>query len=337
MFVLKSKIIIGGFAFSGVNSIVIKKSIFSVHDSCTIKLPSVCRVKKKNSSGADFSTVSKLFNVGDKVSVNLGYNGALKNEFEGFVKSFNPMVPLEIECEGYIRNIRLNKNISGYYNKISVKKLLELAVKDTGISLYVQDDILLRNIQLDNFSGSDIISEIKKQCGGVIAIFFIEPKKIWCGLTYTPYTDGVDPFANGVAKYRLGFNCHRDNNLKLKSPLEPVQIIVNDVSSTGHRLSVKSHTAATSKKKISLQKILEESDKQKIANELQYEKNYSGYTGNIKGFLTPYVLPGYKVYILDNRYKELAGNYFVESIEVQYGTNGARRIVDIGPALSFKH
>lgn len=337
MFRLNSRITINGFEWSGVESVGVKRSIHSAADSAMIKMPSVGRVKRKNADVAVVQALSELWKEGDSVKIELGYNGRYNTEFEGFVRFLNPQVPLEIECEGYIRQLRLNKSIKGFYANTSVKKLLELAVKGTDVSVYVQDDIPLHNITLDNAGGTDIISEIIRISQNVITIFFIEPKKLWCGLAYSSYKDNVNPFNNGDVKYRIGYNCIRDNSLRIKSPSEPVQIIFGGTLATGRRIETASEKKVLHNKVTAMNNNIRSiADMQKIANEMQYQRNYSGFEGSITGFLEPYCQPGYKMYLRDDRYSAAGGYYIAESTSVNFSTRGARRSVEVGPVIGFK-
>ena len=337
MFVLNSRITINGISFSGVHEVRTQCSIHSPADSCTIKIPSVGRVKPKTGETGSKQALSTLFKENDPVKVELGYNGKLQTEFEGFVRWLYPGDMLTIECEGYIRPLRLNKNIKGYYKETSVKELLELALKGTDITVDVLGDIPLHNITLDNAGGSDIISEIKKICQGVITIFFIEPKRLWAGLTYTTYKNNTDPFGIGTAKYRIGYNCLRDNSLKIKNPTEPVQIIFGGTLATGRRISTESEKKVLTNKVHAINNNIRSiADLQKIANEMQYQKNYTGFEGSITAFLQPLVRPGYKVHIRDDRYPDSEGDYMAEGVEVVFGMHGARRIVEVGPQIGFK-
>ena len=57
---------------------------------------------------------------------------------------------------------------------------------------------------------------------------------------------------------------------------------------------------------------------------------YNGYSGKITAFLQPFAEHGYKAVLEDDRFPERSGNYMIESVQVQFGTQGARRICEIG-------
>ncbi len=356
-FVPNSRITIGGFRFSGVHEIRIKKSIFNYIDTATIQLPA--RVKVKHSAAIDlfgddkdaegFVTTDSQFTEGDRVRIELGYDGRLTTEFEGFVRRKSMGMPLEIECEGYGRLLRLNNNISGTIAKTNVNDLLRMAVgeidikgnkltpKRTDIEIVCPDKMPIVNMKLTHATGADIIDAIKRISLDTFTAFFISPKVLWCGLTYTPYKDGKDAFGNGVVAYRLGYNCIKDNNLKQRIPSEPVQVILNGTYATGQRVQTKSEANYAARKDAAiLNNVVENDWRKKLANEKQYQANYTGYQGYITSLLNPDCQPGFVATITNKYYPKLNGKYVVESTEVQFGVNGCKRRVEIGPKVGFK-
>ena len=233
MFVLNSKITMGipgvnEFSFTGVNEVIIKRSIYSYKDTAVIKLPSIARViKKTSSSNADTVITGKQFNDGDPVSINLGYNGNMNEEFTGFIKHRDLGMPLEITCEGYSYQLERN-NINAYYDSVTLKDLLQAAVIDTDITVQCNEDITLTKINAKNWTGAKLIDHIQQAVDGNLFIFFIQPKLLWAGFLYTSYAKGVDVLQLGQVSYRLGYNLVKDNNLK-ERVLEddPVKIVYN--------------------------------------------------------------------------------------------------------------
>jgi len=344
MFVLKSAISIGvpgkQLQFTGVHQVTIRKSIHSYIDTATIILPSIAYLRTKiNSSNPKEVITGNQFNDGDPVSISLGYNNDLKEEFSGFIKRRNLNMPLEIECEGYSYKLRRN-NISGSWSSISVKSLLEKAVEGLGITLQVNTDISLSNVVISNWTAAEVIDFILKETDGCISIFFIQSNVLWAGLVYTPYTNGTDTFNMSAVNYRLGYNVVKDNSLKVRVPDDnPVKVNFSKKLATGQKLSESSDTTEKTIIK-NYRKLLNHIASSPVLKMLAQEKqkrfNYTGYEGRINAFLQPYALPGYKAYIQDTQYKERNGTYLVEGIEVIYSMGGARRIIEIGPQIASK-
>ena len=229
LFVLNSEITIGSFSFKGVHDIKINRSIRSYMDSAIIKIPSLCRVVKGNSKQVTTFTTSDLFNDRDPVTIKLGYNGDLREEFRGFVKSRNLGFPLSIECEGYCQQLRLDVKYSSGNSEhpitTTVKELLLNATSTTpDIKVMCNVDMKLKNFYCVNANGYKICDFIRQATDSNLSMFFIQPDVLWCGLVYTPYATGNDVFNEQIVNYRMGFNVLPDNSLTIKSLSNPTNV-----------------------------------------------------------------------------------------------------------------
>jgi hypothetical protein len=336
-FVLNSEITIGDYKFSGVHSVKIKRSMHNFADSAVIAIPSIVRITEAASAEATHMVIGTKFKEGDKVTIKLGYNGKLKTEFEGFVKRLDLGMPLQVQCEGYVRKLR-EMDVNRFFPKTTAKELLGLIAKEIPeIKVVVKEDLKMYNISFANKNGEEIIKVIKEVSKGLLAVFFIKPNVLWCGLTYTPYSRKEDPFELGQIDYRLGYNVVKDNSLKeRKIEGEPVQIVFHGTKPDGAKVQKTSQAKnAKNKQKTQISNISEESELLKLADEKQLQTNYAGYDGTINAFLQPFCEPGWKANIVDSRYPARDGIYLVESTEVNFGLQGARRVVEIGPRLGF--
>ena len=341
MFVLGSDITIGNFRFNGVNEVHIKRSLHSIADTAAIVLPSIAKIVTNGSSTPGIVITGNQFRDGDPVTIKLGYNGNLQTEFRGFVKRRNLNTPLEVECEGYSWLLRRN-TINIFQSSIKVKDLLEKAITgiDANYKIDVQCDVDLElsNISIEDKNGFDVISNISKYTDGALSCFFIQPDILWCGLIYSPYAKGVDLFGVGNVKYRLGYNVVKNNSLKERlTENDPVKVKYCKKLSDGNKISqdsdvFKNYVRTHSK---ILNHLKEAPALKQLANEKAYKYNYAGYEGAIISFMEPYTQPGYTALIVDSRYPERNGTYLIEGIEVSFGINGARRVVEIGPKVGF--
>ncbi len=338
LFELNSEISIGTFRFRGVHEVRISRSMTNYMDTATVTVPSWAKIVRRNGVAAEVVATAGLLEVDDRVVIKLGYNGVLMTEFEGFVKRKVLNMPLTIECEGYGRRLRLGQTYSKHYKNTTARELLEMATKGTGITLRIVDDLPLVNVTLVKATAADIVNKVKELSKGVLNIFFVEPTVLWCGLLYTPYSRGDDPLGMGRVKYRLGYNVVKENGLQERVvDGEPVQILMGGVLATGQKVMTQSEAKdAPRKVKRILNNVGDVEWLKKIANEKQYTMNYAGYEGTIRPFLRPYCGPGWVAEITDRQYPERNGTYAIEAVDVQFGLNGARRVVSIGPKLGFK-
>lgn len=334
MFVLQSEIHIGSFKFSGVNEVKIKRSIHSLIDTATIKIPAKSRVLDKEGKNTDDVVTATKFKIGDQVTISLGYDGKLKEEFRGFVSEVKPNTPLEIECEGYSYQLK-KQTIMKSWPKAKLKDILADIVKGTDIKVQIDDysNIELLNIQGASKSALEMIDVILKASQKALDAWFIEPDLLRIGFIYVPDGEVMkDVLEKPQVKYRIGFNALQDNNLKVKAPKD-LKIVVKNAENKRDRSA--NPDADKTIRTYVLNKMPKDAI-QKIQDALRLKESYKGYEGKITGFLQPFCLPGYKAYITDSRYTDRDGDYFIESIEVSYGVIGARRVVEVGPKLSTR-
>jgi hypothetical protein len=287
MFILNSDITIGNFRFTGVHDIHIRHSIHTYTDTAIIRLPSIASLYTlTNSSNPEKITTSDKFNVNDQVTIKLGYNGDMKEEFRGFVKNFSLAMPLEIECEGFSYLLQ-KKTFNGSWTSTTVKQLLDIITAGTGISTRVADNIALSNVIFTGYTGTEVIEYIMEASGGALKIFFKQPDLLWAGLLYTAYSQGNTVLQFPTVPYKLGYNARKENSLRQKNKNDiPVQIEFNKKLSSGQIITATAGASANNNRhKQLLNNISSSATLQLLANEKQVQLNYSGYEGNINGFL----------------------------------------------------
>lgn len=326
-FTLNSEFIIGQYKFRGCYSANIKKSIHEYADTALIKLPATS-VLKENGIRTQSKQTYKQFAVGDKVSIRLGYNGKLNDEFVGFVKRINKKTPCEIECEGYSYILRTKKNITKFWKSISLKAVLQFITQGSPIKLHAQiPDLTLKNLKLDNASGTQVIDYIKELLAGTITAFFIGDT-LYMGLAYTD-------LAQTTVKHKLGYNTISSDNLKERNAADvKVKIELEYRKENGNQIIVSSGSDGGVVRKDKMSAVTDVAKLQQIAKAKLLQEAYDGLEGDFNTFLIPYAQPGYRCELSDPRYPERSGNYFVESSEVDYGMSGGKRKLQIGIKLS---
>lgn len=339
-FELNSDITIGNFRFSGVHEVRVTRSMHSLADAAWITIPSIAVIRNNGEAAPVTVTTASKFAEGNPVVINLGYNGVLNEEFRGFVKRIGTGMPLVVECEGYVRELRLNVNYSSgsaaHTVSTTAKELLLNAVAGTDISVLCPVDFKLQNFYVQNADGLKICDYVKQCSDHVLNLFFLEPTVLFCGLVYTPCAEGTNPFSLPTVNYRLGWNVIKDNGLKERIPVEKVQFFYNGKLASGLAIHTHSKDVGTKNKMTKLQNnVPDVTTLQGFAQEKAYMANYSGYEGRINAFLNPYALPGYRANIVDARYPQRNGVYLIESTDVTFGLRGARRSVEIGPKIGF--
>ncbi|SEW01881.1 hypothetical protein SAMN05428988_1308 [Chitinophaga sp. YR573] len=352
MFVLNSNITIGLFKKVKPVEVKINKSLYEYVDRAVIKLPITARIIRAGQVITESVETAKQFTEGDKVSIELGYNGTLKPEFEGFINRINFTDPLEIEAEGYSYQLR-NKTYQRTFVRTELIDVLRYLVQGTDIVLDEEHipSFILDKLVLQQHSGTEVLELIKKISHNTIQAYF-RGNILFAGLVLTDVITRKNTTPD--VKYRLGWNVVKDDNMKLRQAKnQNVTVRFLGLEKTGgtQMAEAESEFFTVGKAKNKTVKIVGEAgsdgetkvikthvvtDKEtlgKMAKEMLSTLSYSGYEGKITAFLQPYCLPGYRAAIEDLKYQERSGTYLIVSIEVTYGVRGARRIVQIGIKL----
>ncbi len=121
-------------------------------------------IEKRSSQAA---LDDKTFKVGQRINIKLGYNGALKNMFDGYVTAYNSDSRFELECENMAYKLKL-KTAPKFETPVEGTKVNDVLgekyglLKDTGFALHSDTrrfDIEVGKIKItDNFTVADVLS-----------------------------------------------------------------------------------------------------------------------------------------------------------------------------------
>lgn len=119
--------------------------------------------KRRGQSALDERTIR----VGQRINIKLGYNGALKNMFDGYVTAYNSDSRFEIECENMAYKLKL-KMAPKFETPVEGTKVGDVLgdkyglLKDTGFRLHSETrrfDIEIGKIKItDNFTVADVLN-----------------------------------------------------------------------------------------------------------------------------------------------------------------------------------
>ncbi len=308
-------------SFTAVNHCEIERSIYNLGSTAKIRIPASARLRSVEYGISESAQTAKQFDRGDKISISLGYDGKLENEFKGFIYRINYTTPLEIECEGYEYLLRRPAEVK-VFKSTTLKELLQWATAGTEIKL--TDNIA--DVPLTNYTIKtgkrmlDVVQDIKDEC--LLDAYFID-ELLYVGLSYIP--------DYGEVKYSLGINTIKDNDLKYHNA-EDVKLKVKAVwvKKDNTRIEVNVGDDDGQVRPLFLYNVTSKEDLEKRAAEEIKKYQYSGYEGKITTFLVPFSKPGMRAKITDTRYSEKDGTYYITSVKVTFSRQGARRVNEIG-------
>ena len=170
------------------------------------------------------------FKIGQRINIKLGYNGVMKNMFDGYITGYNSDSMLEIQCENMAYKLKLKKAplFETPVKGTTVNDVLEgkyNILKDTGFKIHSDTkkyEIHIGKVKVtDNFTVADILSEWSRY-------------KVYCFLKYDaedegampaiavgrPYSSSkaqpVFPEDSGTGPFKIHFNEHvAQSNLKV--------------------------------------------------------------------------------------------------------------------------
>jgi hypothetical protein len=318
--------------WSGVHSCRIKKSVSSYVDTCTLTLPASMVLNDNNA--VSNVTVLDTFKRGDAIKVQLGYDGKLETEFEGFISDVSYTTPVVIECEGYSFLLK-TKNINRSWKTATVRELCEFITKDTGIKvgskeitpgIKLSDKIVqtnLTNFKVSNATGTQVLDKLKEQLK--YSVYFIG-NVLYVGLEELETSKKVT--------YKLGWNTAGVNSLKYKlADDRRVKIVCKTTKEDGNK-EVYTIGDADGGVQEMIVKNANIADAKKAADALLARTKFTGFEGVVEGFLVPYAHHGYTCEIIDTKFKVRSGKFFTAGVEINFGMNGARRNCEITYKLS---
>lgn len=317
MYRLSCDIKIGNAAFQSVHNVIIKRSIYNLSATAVVIVP-VTAVLKQTGQPPTYTETAKVVKVGDKVNIKLGYDGKLETEFVGYVKRLNYKVPLEIECEDEYYQTRF---VDCVFSKkeTTLKSVLNTLLPKIKVAHCV--DLTLKNFVVNHKPGSWVLGYLKKEYG--LSVFFDID-----GLLYVSRSFDV---VGETVKYRLRYNVIKDDSLKFLLASD-VKLKIKAVcyQKDGTKVEGELGEDGGEKKTLYFYDVKDTKELKELAQAELKKYSYDGYRGKIETFLVPYCLPGMVAGIDDPVYSERNGDYYIESVEVVFGTSGARRKVEIG-------
>lgn len=306
-----------------------KISVDNICDTATFIIPALCRLYDKSNHYSNIPTsdnTGNYFKVGDKVEIYAGYDGKNDLQFKGFISKINFTIPLKVDCEGYSYQLKKN-HFNKSFGKTTVKDVLNYIITGTDIKISekMSNRINFEAHSFKNKTGFQVLEFLKEKY--LLTVFF-EYDKLYVGLvaTYKPI----------VVKHRLHWNVI-DSEALFFSTYTGSIVLIEGVSrrADGTLLKVKASNNPNpgTVKQVKMPYKLK-ADLQLAANRAQDIENQKGFTGEIITFLKPFVRPGMTTMIIDKKFEERNGSYFIESVDGSFGTGGGRQKIGISFRLS---
>lgn len=323
MYIMDYRIRIGEKVIPLMSSVKIIKDVTKLTDTATVICPAVV-----NGRSLSFTKdVSRWM----PVTIELGYNGKLEKEFEGYVdKVTTSDGRIRIECADALLNFKKVRVPDGEMKSPRLKDVLDRIVGE--VNKHNQDPLKVEckydygydKYTFHNCTAYDVIDKVQKEGNPNIYVkdgtLHVEP----------PYTN-----SEGSAVYSMQDNIRKDG-LKLKWKEEkdnPTKVIVTATGKDGSEVKGTYGEDGGNEVKMSMKGKMSVEDVRKIAESIYRQKVYTGYEGSFGAWLVPFCDAGYTVDVRDKSNVIRGGRYWVSRVEVEMSSAGASRQVYIGCAL----
>lgn len=289
-----------------ISSAEISKTVEVLGDKATVVIP------KRYGDGKD--ELTSYISTGDKVRLELGYNGDLKIEFEGYIREIESGFPMKLHLDDETFLMRSNSFVKSW-KTVKLKEVLEYIAPGYEIDCH---DAELGKFQIDNQSTLTVLRALKERYGFYSAI---RGKKLVCKFKYEIVEAKqvhVYNFSRNVKKSSLKYKRKEDKKIRIRTVgyNRDGKKITETVGNKEHAVTVKtmSFTNKTAK------------ELRELALAEYKRVCFDGFEGSVTGFGVPLTNAGDTLKIVSPREPEREGQYLIESVTVRYGNAYYERI-----------
>lgn len=289
-----------------ISSAEISKTVETLGDKATVVVP------RRYGNGTD--ELKFYIAVGDKVTLELGYNDDLKVEFEGYIREIESGFPMRLHLDDETFLLRTNSLVKSW-KSVTLKEVLQFIAPGYEIDCH---DATLGKFQIDNQNTLSVLRMLKDRYGFYSAI---RGRKLICKFKYSIVEDKqvhVYNFSKNVKKHSLKYRRKEDQNIRIKavSYNKDGKKVKEEVGSTEQNADTR--TLSYSNKTSSELRELALAEYKRLC--------FDGFEGSITGFGLPLTNAGDTLKIISPREPERDGKYLIESVTVRYGNAYYERI-----------
>lgn len=298
-----------------VSRVVIQSSWKELTDRCEITIP-------RNVLYFNKHRVKDVFQVGDPVSVKLGYNGQLSDEFSGYIISVSADMPVVIKCEDEMWKLK-QLPVSFSAAKTTLKELLTTICK--GYDVDCLEGVQLGGIRLAKTTVAKVLEKLQQDFN---LYSYMKGKQLVCGKYYS------DDSSLKPIKFDLERNVV-SNGLQYRSK-DAIRLLIKGISllASGKKIEFEVGDAGGDRLELSYYNVQLVSELERLVR-LDYDKRkQDGFDGSFTAFGIPRVQHGWKVDLVSTRYEDRQGQYYIEGVTKDYSENGYRQEIKLGDKVA---
>ncbi len=307
--------------FTVCKSIHIESSVQVLSNSAKIELPREFRNaidevgKSINIAG---KSILDFIKRGDSVKIEFGYDGDLQTEFEGYITKIGAELPLLLECEDEMFQLKKAPRITKF---IKSGKLIDIlkAVIPANYTIESNADYSIGKWLIEDATPYNVLEELREKAE--IRAYFKNPNTLCVGKI-------VDFKAEAVHKFNFSENVRRGSSLKFEQKeSKQLEVIVKSKQSNGQEYTYSTGVKGGGSKIISMPGLTKEEIKI-WADKTHKSLSINGFEGSLDSWCYPRTKPGDAAQLYRPYYKDRHqdGRYFIESVSIDVnGSDGIKR------------
>lgn len=308
--------------FTVCQSIKIESSVQVLSNTAQLEMPREFRNavdqagKNVNISG---KSILDFIKRGDSIKIEFGYDGDLQTEFEGYISSVGAEMPLILECEDEMFQLKKAPRITKFIKTGSLIDILK-SVLPSKYKIECNAEYHIGKWLIEDATPYNVLEELREKAG--IRAYFKNPTTLCVGMI-------VDFKAENIHKFNFSENIRRGSNLKFEQKeSKPIFLTVESKQTNGKLLSISVGEKGGDEKKVKLWPNMTEKELKLWADKQQTSVSYNGFSGTLDSWCYPRTKPGdsaqlYRPYFKD-RHQD--GRYFIESVTIDVnGGDGIKR------------
>jgi len=287
-----------------VHKVRIEKSWKKLTDNATVILPKNLQLKSKN--------LHDLIKKGDAIKIELGYDGNLNTEFDGYVTRIKANTPVEIQCEDQMWLLK-KTNLVMSWDSVNLQEMIR-NITPGAVDIGNVLDLELGSFRINNVTPAKVLEVLREKYG---LVSFFRNGSLNVGFPYPAIPEiKVYNFQSNIAKSNLEYKLDDDLALRVRA----ISIMPDNT-----KIEIELGDPEGEVRTLHYYNISDKAELKKIAESQIGLLKAKGYRGNFEGFGVPVVEHSNGVRIEDNEYPERAGTYFVDSVIAMFGVRGYRR------------
>ncbi|MGV4530507.1 hypothetical protein [Ornithobacterium rhinotracheale] len=304
-------------SFEVAKSIEINRSLQKLSNTAVVVLP-------REFKEAKGKRLLDYIHIGDAIKIELGYNGELHKEFEGYITNIGAEIPTILECEDEMYKLKRTQKFNHTFANASLKDILQFIAPNYSLDCV---DMSFGKFMIQNATAFEVLQELKKY--GIRCDF--KSNVLHAGTL-------VDFKAKELHKFVFGKNIRKSSDLKYISQ-EKKECKIKAISlqkGTSKKVVYEFGEAVNGERTLHAPLNLNEQELKEWAENYYKSLVFNGYEGSVNGWGVPRTDAGDTLELVDPNYpdKHRDGKFLIESVTIKVNAaDGFKRENKIGMKL----